>query len=186
MLLLSKEAESGDKEQVFFETLYQRYSRLLYSKAKQYSNSEDDAEDIFQDTIERLLKRIPKLMELPDFALPAYLISTVRSVAINYQKHLSVIEKHAKEMGLAEWEYYLAVYKSPNEVLERKEQQRELVQILEKIPREDFELLYRKYVLMQSDEELGTIYHCKKDSIRMKLTRIRRKVLQVAKEHEIK
>ena len=46
MLLLSKEAESGDKEQVFFETLYQRYSRLLYSKAKQYSNSEDDAEDI--------------------------------------------------------------------------------------------------------------------------------------------
>lgn len=53
------------EEYVFFTDLYQRYQRLMYSVAKRYAASENEAEDIMQDAVERLLKRIPKLMELP-------------------------------------------------------------------------------------------------------------------------
>ncbi len=48
------------EEYVFFTDLYQRYQRLMYSVAKRYAASENEAEDIMQDAVERLLKRDSK------------------------------------------------------------------------------------------------------------------------------
>jgi len=65
------------EEYVFFTDLYQRYQRLMYSVAKRYAASENEAEDIMQDAVERLLKRIPKLMELPGCTLPTFILLEV-------------------------------------------------------------------------------------------------------------
>ena len=43
------------------------------------------------------------------------------------------------------------------------------------------ELLYRKYVLDQTTEELAGIFQCSRDSIRMRLSRARRKSLRLMK-----
>ena len=40
------------EEYVFFTDLYQRYQRLMYSVAKRYAASENEAEDIMQDAVE--------------------------------------------------------------------------------------------------------------------------------------
>ena len=76
----------------FLHRPIQRYQRLMYSVAKRYAASENEAEDIMQDAVERLLKRIPKLMELPGCTLPTYLVYTVRSTAVNFKRHQNVIE----------------------------------------------------------------------------------------------
>lgn len=41
-----------------------------------------------------------------------------------------------------------------------------------------------KYVLGQSDEELAEIFQCRKDNIRMKLTRAKRKAIALMKEDD--
>ena len=177
-LIISGEAS---EEYVFFTDLYQRYQRLMYSVAKRYAASENEAEDIMQDAVERLLKRIPKLMELPGCTLPTYLVYTVRSTAVNYKRHQNVIEKHTLPIDYDDGISYEEPSESPQEILEREEQQRQFAAIWDQIPRADAELLYRKYILQESDEKLAEIYHCKKESIRMKLTRAKRKVISLMK-----
>ena len=169
------------EEYVFFTDLYQRYQRLMYSVAKRYAASENEAEDIMQDAVERLLKRIPKLMELPGCTLPTYLVYTVRSTAVNFKRHQNVIEKHTLPIDYDDGNTYEEPSESPQEILEREEQQRQFAAIWDQIPRADAELLYRKYILQESDEKLAEIYHCKKESIRMKLTRAKRKVISLMK-----
>ena len=169
------------EEYVFFTDLYQRYQRLMYSVAKRYAASENEAEDIMQDAVERLLKRIPKLMELPGCTLPTYLVYTVRSTAVNFKRHQNVIEKHTLPIDYDDGNTYEEPSESPQEILEREEQQRQFAAIWDQIPRADAELLYRKYILQESDEKLAEIYHCKMESIRMKLTRAKRKVISLMK-----
>ena len=173
--------EASEEERVFFTELYQRYKRLIYSVAKHYAASETEAEDIMQDAVERLLKRVPKLMDLPGCTLPTYLVYTVRSTAVNYKKHQNVVEKHMQSIAPEDEDTYEDPGESPQEILEREERQRQFAAIWDQIPREDAELLYRKYVLRQSDAMLAGIYHCKKESIRMKLTRAKRKAIALMK-----
>ena len=173
--------DTQEDEREFFSKLYQRYQRLIYSVAKHYAANEHEAEDMMQDAVERLLQRIPKLMELPSCTLPTYFVYTIRSVAVNYKKHQNVIEKHTRPLDPEDKNTYEYPSDSPQEILEREERQREFAAIWERVPRDDAELLYRKYVLQESDEKLAEIYHCKKESIRMKLTRARRKAIALMK-----
>lgn len=116
-----------------------------------------------------------------EFPLKTYLVYTVRSTAVNFKRHQNVIEKHTLPIDYDDGNTYEEPSESPQEILEREEQQRQFAAIWDQIPRADAELLYRKYILQESDEKLAEIYHCKKESIRMKLTRAKRKVISLMK-----
>ena len=53
-----------------------------------------------------------------------------------------------------------------------------LVQIWGSLSEEDRLLLEGKYILGYHDDELATMLGCRKDSVRMKLTRARRRAFQ--------
>ncbi len=56
----------SQKEQEFFETLYQQYKHLMYSAARQYTSAPDELDEIMQDAVERMLHKIEKLATLPE------------------------------------------------------------------------------------------------------------------------
>mgnify|MGYP005925341653 CR=1 FL=1 len=62
-----------------------------------------------------------------------------------------------------------------DKALEAKEHLQKIRDIWRNLPDSDQELLYRRYVLEQTDTELADIFHCKPGSIRVKLTRARRR-----------
>ena len=55
------------------------------------------------------------------------------------------------------------------------EQSDALYRVWRRLPERDRELLYRKYVLRQDNEELAEFLHCKPDSVRTRLARARKK-----------
>ena len=65
-----------------------------------------------------------------------------------------------------------------------EEQKDRLMQIWGSLPEEDQLLLEGKYILGYKDTELADMLGCKKDSIRMKLTRARRRAFQLMTEEE--
>ena len=71
---------------------------------------------------------------------------------------------------------------SPERLLERKEHWETVLNAWRQLPEQDRELLYQKYILEKSNEELARWLNCGKDSVRMRLTRIRRKILTLMKE----
>lgn len=65
--------------------------------------------------------------------------------------------------------------------MEADELREQLAAVLEEISNDDRVLLEGKYILQYSDETLAMVLNCKVSSIRMKLTRARRRALKLIK-----
>ena len=166
----------------FMQEVYQQNERLMYAIALKYASNTQDCEDIVHDTVEKLCKNIAKIKELPNSALRAYVVYAVRNTAINFRKHQSTINRHIQQLSGDDPN---SEYDQPESIIERiedlQEKRTRLTKVWTQLTDAEQELLYRKYVLDQTTEELAGIFQCSRDSIRMRLSRARRKSLRLMK-----
>lgn len=169
-------------DRAFMQEVYQQNERLMYAIALKYASNTQDCEDIVHDTVEKLCKNIAKIKELPNSALRAYVVYAVRNTAINFRKHQSTINRHIQQLS---GDDSSSEYDQPESIIERiedlKEKRTSLTKVWMQLTDAEQELLYRKYVLEQTTEELAGIFQCSRDSIRMRLSRVRRKSLRLMK-----
>ena len=169
-------------DRAFMQEVYQQNERLMYAIALKYASNTQDCEDIVHDTVEKLCKNIAKIKELPNSALRAYVVYAVRNTAINFRKHQSTINRHIQQLSD---DVLSSEYDQPESIIERiediKEKRTSLTKVWMQLTDAEQELLYRKYVLEQTTEELAGIFQCSRDSIRMRLSRVRRKSLRLMK-----
>ena len=166
----------------FMQEVYQQNERLMYAIALKYASNTQDCEDIVHDTVEKLCKNIAKIKELPNSALRAYVVYAVRNTAINFRKHQATINRHIQQLSDDDLS---SEYDQPESIIERiedlQEKRTSLTKVWMQLTDAEQELLYRKYVLEQTTEELAGIFQCSRDSIRMRLSRVRRKSLRLMK-----
>ena len=169
-------------DRAFMQEVYQQNERLMYAIALKYASNTQDCEDIVHDTVEKLCKNIAKIKELPNSALRAYVGYAVRNTAINFRKHQSTINRHIQQLSGDDSN---SEYDQPESIIERiedlQEKRTRLTKVWTQLTDAEQELLYRKYVLDQTTEELSGIFQCSRDSIRMRLSRARRKSLRLMK-----
>lgn len=169
-------------DRAFMQKVYQQNERLMYAIALKYASNTQDCEDIVHDTVEKLCKNIAKIKELPNSALRAYVVYAVRNTAINFRKHQSTINRHIQQLSGDDSN---SEYDQPESIIERiedlQEKRTRLAKVWTQLTDAEQELLYRKYVLDQTTEELAGIFQCSRDSIRMRLSRARRKSLRLMK-----
>ena len=161
-------------DRAFMQEVYQQNERLMYAIALKYASNTQDCEDIVHDTVEKLCKNIAKIKELPNSALRAYVVYAVRNTAINFRKHQSTINRHIQQLSGDDSN---SEYDQPESIIERiedlQEKRTRLTKVWMQLTDAEQELLYRKYVLEQTTEELAGIFQCSRDSIRMRLSRAR-------------
>ena len=166
----------------FMQEVYQQNERLMYAIALKYASNTQDCEDIVHDTVERLCKNIIKIKGLSNSALRAYVVYAVRNTAINFRKHQATINRHIQQLSDDDLS---SEYDQPESIIERiedlQEKRTSLTKVWMQLTDAEQELLYRKYVLDQTTEELSGIFQCSRDSIRMRLSRARRKSLRLMK-----
>ena len=169
-------------DRAFMQEVYQQNERLMYAIALKYASNTQDCEDIVHDTVERLCKNIIKIKGLSNSALRAYVVYAVRNTAINFRKHQATINRHIQQLS---GDDSSSEYDQPESIIERiedlKEKRTSLTKVWMQLTDAEQELLYRKYVLEQTTEELAGIFQCSRDSIRMRLSRVRRKSLRLMK-----
>ena len=169
-------------DRAFMQEVYQQNERLMYAIALKYASNTQDCEDIVHDTVERLCKNIIKIKGLSNSALRAYVVYAVRNTAINFRKHQATINRHIQQLSDDDLS---SEYDQPESIIERiedlKEKRTRLTKVWTQLTDAEQELLYRKYVLEQTTEELAGIFQCSRDSIRMRLSRVRRKSLRLMK-----
>ena len=169
-------------DRAFMQEVYQQNERLMYAIALKYASNTQDCEDIVHDTVEKLCKNIAKIKELPNSALRAYVVYAVRNTAINFRKHQATINRHIQQLSGDDSN---SEYDQPESIIERiedlQEKRTRLTKVWMQLTDAEQELLYRKYVLEQTTEELAGIFQCSRDSIRMRLSRARRKSLRLMK-----
>lgn len=169
-------------DRAFMQEVYQQNERLMYAIALKYASNTQDCEDIVHDTVERLCKNIIKIKGLRNSALRAYVVYAVRNTAINFRKHQATINRHIQQLSGDDSN---SEYDQPESIIERiedlQEKRTRLTKVWTQLTDAEQELLYRKYVLDQTTEELAGIFQCSRDSIRMRLSRARRKSLRLMK-----
>ncbi|MEA4899979.1 MAG: sigma-70 family RNA polymerase sigma factor, partial [Christensenellaceae bacterium] len=139
-------------ERVFMARLYQEQYDLMYAQARRLLDVPQDAEDTVQEAAERLIKQVAVLMRLEDHQLRAYVIVTVRSVA------LDLLRKNDHIHGGDPEDMFERIPSSEEDVdaaLLWEETVTGLVECIERLPERDQTALGMKYVREMSDGEIA-------------------------------
>lgn len=80
LIILAIEDES---EKAFMTWLYLQYRRLIYSEVQKTVGNTDEAEDLLQPVVEKLIEKLPLLRWMEQSKLVNYIISTAKNTAYN-------------------------------------------------------------------------------------------------------
>ena len=171
------------KEREFMARLYEENEGLFFATALKYVSTHYDAEEIVQDSLVKLIKKVSTLQRLERCTLVAYVVYTVRNTAINRLRKQSKERDRRVNFDELDQEYSLPL--TLDELLILAENHRELVALWRELPEVDRLLLDGKYFLELSDAELARQVGCKANSVRMKLTRARRTAMKAIADKEV-
>jgi RNA polymerase sigma-70 factor (ECF subfamily) len=116
----------GDVQQ--FESLFRSSYVSLVRYAKTLLKDQDTAEEIVQDLFFRIWKDREKIKI--ESSLNGYLFRSVHNRCLHFIEHNRIVEKHAEEMSFRQPESP----ESPSDILNYKELQARIANILEKLP----------------------------------------------------
>lgn len=178
--------KTGEKhhpnDQEFITQIYQEFNRLMYFTARKYNSDPHQCEDVVQDSLRKLIEKVDTLRQLNRFTLASYIVVTVRHTAID----------HLKQQG-DETNWILSlddmsenISQDPTSTLDdgiiRKERLEEVRRIWPLLDAETRQIVEGKYILEYDDKQLAELLGCQPSSVRMKLTRARRKAMEFLKE----
>lgn len=167
-----------DDDREFMTSLYIDYKNLMYSTIHKIVKGEDDSEDILQDVLEKLIDKIPLLRSRTRDQLVNYIISACKFTALNH------IRDNGRRLETS-FEDCLELPDSVNgghEIELRIIKGEELEALRRVLPQMDLRtqcLLEGYYFLDRSIVELGQELRIKPDSVRMYLTRARKKAFEL-------
>ena len=180
-MVYSMEDQPSDRE--FMDQMYMEFERLMFFTARQYTSKAEIAEDIVQESLVRLYEKVRTMKPMKHVVLAAYIRATVRNTAINVLRKMNRERDYAADAETdafaqadQEWVLTTMMDLSGYRVL--------LSKIWPRLPEDDRVLLEGKYILGYSDQELAEEIGCQANSIRVKLTRARRRALAILQEQE--
>lgn len=177
MRMLHRDDALNPEDEAFFDQFYREHKQLLYYFAAKYV-AFDACDDLVQDILERLMKQCQTIRKIANE-------SGKLAYYINAATQSAVVDRFRSDSGATVVTY-------PSEVLDVIIESRIAAQRLpfedsywdvqllkRKLPPREWLLLEAKYLIGYSDEEVGRIYGCAKDSVRMALTRAKRKAREI-------
>lgn len=169
-----------DSDRAFMENLYLEYRRLIYSEIGKIIRNSWDIEDVFQNALVNLISQIAKLRSLPHDELVRYIITTAKHTAydffrsrgrdsdLSYDDYFETADIEAQENGLESG-------------LISAEELEHLIHLWPKLDKRTQILLEGYYILEKPMSALGAELGIKPGSVRMALTRARKKAYDLLK-----
>lgn len=184
MQLVINKDEAPESNREWLGHVVASYGRLMQYEANMVINDPFDAEDIVQDALVRLADKIDLLRSLNERKLVNYLITTVRNLAKNRIRSLSGIVQYS----LDDEELRLSNTVTDGTSIEAdillKEKRADLSSVWKRLDDTSKSLLEMKYVLEYNDVDIAAAMMIKSSSVRMMLTRARRKALMMMQEND--
>lgn len=109
----------------------------------------------------------------------SYIVSTTRNTAIDYLKSRDKLNVHNRSLEDEAFSDLEDPSLPLDELMYIAERKDHIAAIFNQLSTEDRILLEGKYIFEYSDKTLAKLLGCKASSIRMKLTRVRRRVLRL-------
>lgn len=166
----------------FMGELYLSYKRLMYSEIQKITRDSWATEDIIQSALEKLIDKIPLLRTLSKSKLINYIISTSRNTAINYLRKKNQTPEFSYDDEFDSIADY-AIGMEDNIIL------RDLIENAKAAWRaldmRSKEILELRFMLDKSNSEIANELGIQPDSVRMAISRARKKFKEKATETEM-
>lgn len=176
--MISMVIENAD-DQTFICHLYEEYEQLMFWTAAKYLNNIEDRKDAVQDAIIALIRNLETIKRLKDSYLRTYIVYTVESRSINLVKRKNIELRLFDDLDSVPVGTSVDMIEdSPLQMTMRHT----ISDIWTKLSTQDKILLESKYILGYNDNEIGEMLGCKASSVRMYLTRARRKAMELILE----
>lgn len=165
------------EDRQFFEALYDEYKNFMFYSARKYVNSQSECEDIVQDTVERLLRNIVTIREIPNSGLRKYILLTIKAAFLDGEKRkhgdipVYLDDKTIEVLGekdlivTRDWYDFTAII--------------DVERLKKELPKRDWIVLEGKYIMGYSQDELARIVGVSTDSVRMIICRAKRKAREI-------
>lgn len=165
----------------YMENLYQEYYPLMASAAGKYVYGAQDREDAIQNAVICLTQKAALLRRLDRPVLASYIYHTVKHAAIDLRRGREKTAQWEGPLEEMEWSSGVELRPAENSLLSQS-QLLALREALDRLSPEERLLIEGKYFLEYDDKALARRLGCKPDSIRMMLTRARRRLLELLPE----
>lgn len=178
---LRAETRDAPSDEQFMLSIYEQFFPIMYKTAIDTLADKQAVSDLLQDCMVKLIGHVDTLRLLHPRALIAYLVTTVRNAACSYNRGILQRDKYIQFADVPDAELTDAA-PSPEDTVIYLEQMELYNRSLNSLSESDRELLRGRYELGLDDKALAEIVGCKPDSVRMKLTRARRRIVKLMKE----
>lgn len=165
-------AIADEEERSFLAEIYMRHHRLMRYTARRYLTQEADAEDAVSDALVALHGKLPLLRTLEEKALRAYIVTTVRNMALN----LCIARQRAEGRSVPDGEETLARVHDRANVEKQVQLEDELGAVLtaiRELPEKEQTVLWMRFALSSTNEEIARATGLSPESIRKYLSRAR-------------
>lgn len=160
----------------FMTNLYLQCEKRMYREAGKLFSHSSDIEDVVYEALTKLIDKIAVLQELNERERLQYVIVTVKHTAINMIRRASLLP--TESFDEMESFFMTSEEASPEEDILKEQRNAYLRSIFSNIPLEDRLLLEQKYILKWSDAEIAEGLSIQPASVRMRLTRTKRKIAE--------
>jgi len=154
---------------------------LLYTEARKYLSVQEDVEDVVYEAIARIIDKMDVFRDLLPIQQQQYGKVIVRNLSF------SLLKKRARftTVPFEDVDNYLLIDEDqlPDNLVLQQMKLEQMRSIWVLMPVEERLLLEQKYILKWSDEDLAARFGIKTQSVRMRLTRAKRRIIQLMKEH---
>ena len=160
------------EERVFMEELYEKHKKTMYFAARRETSDPELIKDLMQECFLNLIKNISTVRKLDCCKVDAYIVVVIRRLYINHAKKESRTTLLPIELPsiAAKADIYAA------EIAQEQEDAKlDLETMLAQLSVRDSLLLQSKYITGMEDEALAAEFGCKPSSIRMLLSRARKR-----------
>lgn len=175
LIILTIEDED---DRSFMTEVYVRYERLIYSEIYKLMNDRWLVEDVMQTTLMKLIDQLARLRGMDERHRINYIITAARNNAISaLRTHGNRASASLEAQREAGWD--LGSDFSVEETILRGEKIGRLKDIWPELDARSRYLLESKYILDASSKEMAQTLGIKEDSVRVELSRARRKARQL-------
>lgn len=183
-MLARKNGSIGKSDREFFEYMFSTYRKIMFYEINKIVFNTWEAEDILQSSFIKLSEKIDLLRQLDEPRRMFYVVTTARNHAKNHVRDAQRTRTYSLDDEAYNFSDTLSSETNIEQLIISKERTQNFSSIWLQLDEASRRLLEGKYILKMGDAELAKMLDTKPASIRMMLTRARRRALKLMQEED--
>ncbi len=173
MIPISILSIASEDDRAFMTRLYEKYHALMFKTGWEYTNDEEEINDIVSDSCVSLIQHIDQLKSMEERAVRAYIAATVRHKAVDYLRKRALMRKTFVFMNdgvpdQASKEFPI------EERLSLRQELETVMQAIRTLPESEQAVLRQKFFEHRTDQEIAREMNITEARVRILIMRARK------------